>query len=201
MTYIWDLDGTLIDSYPGILDALTHIMNYFHNSIKKEDVYSKIMQKSVLDFLNEIEEKYNINSNETIKMYSDYREKTQFDVSLEKYAKETLVGLKKRGHNHFIYTHKGWSTSLTLKNLGIYHLFTEVDTAEYHFKRKPDPEAIEYILNKYHINPKDCYYVGDRPIDILCAKNANIKGILYKKEGSPIDITADFIILNLNDLL
>lgn len=201
MIYIWDLDGTLIDSYPGILDALMSIMEYYKIDIKREDVYTKIMQKSVVDFLNEIDEKYGILKEDTIKLYQEYRLNNQMDVSLERYAKETLSELKKRGNTHFIYTHKGEATADILKNLGIYEYFEEVVTSLNHFKRKPDPEAIEYIMNKYHINPKDCYYVGDRPIDILCAKNANIKGILYKKEGSPIDISADIIIHNLNDLL
>lgn len=201
MTYIWDLDGTLIDSYPGILDALMSIMEYYKIDIKREDVYSKIMQKSVVDFLNEINEKYGILKEDTIKLYQEYRLNNQMDVSLERYAKETLSELKKRGNTHFIYTHKGDSTADILKNLGIYEYFEEVVTSLNHFKRKPDPEAIEYIMNKYSLKKEECYYVGDRPLDILCAKNAHIKGILYKKEGSPVDIDSDIVIHKLNDLL
>ena len=56
-------------------------------------------------------------------------------------------------------------------------LFKEIVTSDYHFKRKPDSEAIDYLVNKYKIT--DAYYVGDRNIDIQAANNANIKGILY----------------------
>ena len=73
-------------------------------------------------------------------------------------------------------------------------------TSENHFKRKPDPEAIYYILQKYNINKEEAYYIGDRPLDILCAKNANIKGIFLKNALMNLDVDADRIIYNLIEL-
>lgn len=201
MTYIWDLDGTLIDSYPGILDSLMNLLKDFDIHISKEEVYIFIMEKSVVDFLGMVCDKYHIDSNLAKEKYQEYRLKNQMDVLLEEGAKKTLEELKNRGNNHFIYTHKSKSAIAILKRLGVYEYFTEILTIEDNFPRKPNPEAILYLLNKYDISPLDAYYIGDRPIDILCAKNANIKGILYKKEGSPIDIDATLVIHHLDELI
>ena len=51
MAYIWDLDGTLIDSYPGIMESLLNVLDYYHIKLEKDYVYNYIMQNSVSDFL------------------------------------------------------------------------------------------------------------------------------------------------------
>ena len=201
MTYIWDLDGTLIDSYPGILKSLLNVLDYFDISLDENYVYNFILQKSVLDFLNEISNKYSLDFNTIINKYRENEIKIEKDVYLIDGAKETLKGIKERGDLNFLYTHKGSATMDILKELDICDYFTLIITSENNFKRKPDPEGINYIINKYNLNPNDVYYVGDRPLDVLCAKNANVKSILYKKEGSPINIDATIVIKNLTDIL
>ena len=146
MVYIWDLDGTLIDSYDGILDSIMDVLKYFHIEMKREDVYKFIIEKSVHEFLDEISITYKIDLPKVIEKYQEYRINTQMKVTLMDNAYETLEYLYLQGHSNFIYTHKGASTHTILKNLGIDKFFKEVLTSENHFKRKPDPEAIYYIL-------------------------------------------------------
>ena len=56
------------------------------------------------------------------------------------------------------------------------------------------------LVEKYNLNKEDVYYIGDRPLDILCAKNANIKGIFFKNDAVDIDVDTDRIIHNLIEL-
>ena len=200
MVYIWDLDGTLIDSYDGILESIMDVLNYFHIEKKKEAVYKYIIEKSVHEFLDEISITYKIDLPKVIEKYQECRIKTQMKVTLMDNAYETLKYLYLHGNMNFIYTHKGESTHTILKNLGIDKFFMEVITNQNHFNRKPDPEAIYYILQKYNLNKEDVYYIGDRPLDILCAKNANIKGIFFKNDAVDIDVDPDRIIHNLIEL-
>ena len=46
------------------------------------------------------------------------------------------------------------------------------------FAMKPDPGAIRYILNHWAIDPADAVMVGDREIDVRCARDAGVDGIL-----------------------
>ena len=90
---------------------------------------------------------------------------------------DTLNELAKRDIGLFVYTHSSNKCLKILADLKVVDLFKEIVTSDYNFKRKPDSEAIDYLVNKYKIT--DAYYVGDRNIDIQAANNANIKGILY----------------------
>lgn len=201
MAYIWDLDGTLIDSYPGIMESLLNVLDYYHIKLKKDYVYNYIMQNSVSDFLSFISKEYSLDLDLVRKKNREFEIKTEKNVELISGALETLKGIKERGDLNFLYTHKGEATKDILKNLGIFEYFTLVLTSENNFKRKPDPEAINYIVDKYSLKRSDTYYVGDRPLDILCAKNANINGILFLRSDSPIKMDYPNVINDLIDLL
>lgn len=201
MAYIWDLDGTLIDSYPGIMESLLNVLDYYHIKLEKDYVYNYIMQNSVSDFLSFISKEYSLDLDLVRKKNREFEIKTEKNVKLISGALETLKGIKERGDLNFLYTHKGEATKDILKNLGIFEYFTLVLTSENNFKRKPDPEAINYIIDKYSLKRSDTYYVGDRPLDILCAKNANINGILFLRSDSPIKMDYPNVINDLIDLL
>lgn len=201
MAYIWDLDGTLIDSYPGIMESLLNVLEYYHIKLEKDYVYNYIMQNSVSDFLSFISKEYSLDLDLVRKKNREFEIKTEKNVELISGALETLKGIKERGDLNFLYTHKGEATKDILKNLGIFEYFTLVLTSENNFKRKPDPEAINYIIDKYSLKRSDTYYVGDRPLDILCAKNANINGILFLRSDSPIKMDYPNVINDLIDLL
>ena len=80
--------------------------------------------------------------------------------------------------------------------------FEEVLTIEDGFKRKPDPEAINYFIDKYSINKEYAYYVGDRHLDIDSANNAEIKSIFFKPEDSFVEPSGreDYVVHNLIEI-
>lgn len=75
-------------------------------------------------------------------------------------------------------------------------MFTEIITGDNHFARKPDPEALTYLLDKYELEPSQTAMVGDRPLDILAGQNAGVKTILFDEAGIFLDnvIKADVLI-------
>jgi D-glycero-D-manno-heptose 1,7-bisphosphate phosphatase len=50
------------------------------------------------------------------------------------------------------------------------------------YRRKPNPGMINDYLKKENLEKKNCLLFGDRYTDILCAKNAGIKGYLTKNK-------------------
>lgn len=118
-------------------------------------------------------------------------------------AKELLEELSKMEVCNYIYTHKGKSTSSVLERLEIRHYFKEVITSENGFKRKPSPEAIIYLMNKYEMSNENTFYVVDRSLDIECAKNAKIKAILYLENNSYGSKSGkeDYVVNDLIDIL
>lgn len=47
--------------------------------------------------------------------------------------------------------------------------------------RKPSGKMITDFIEKYHLNPDQCYMVGDKLIDAEAGRNAGIQGILVRQ--------------------
>lgn len=190
-TFIWDLDGTLIDSYEVFLEALSESFANFNRPFDRETVYNFIKGQSVNALLKEqpvpfqeIKEDFTANStakNEKIKLMAG--------------AKAVLDWTQKEKIQNFIYTHKGKNAYDLLNQLGISPYFLEIVTSENGFKRKPHPEAINYLLEKYKLKPEETYYIGDRILDIEASHNSGIHSInfLSAKNSQQINKLTDII--------
>ena len=128
--FIWDLDGTLLDSYEAILDGIAE--TYAHYSL-------------------------------------------DFDPG----ARDILAWAKEEGIVQFVYTHKGKNAYPILEDLGLLSYFQEIVTTDNGFRRKPDPEGVDYLVDKYQLDRSETYYIGDRTLDVDLADNAGIGSINF----------------------
>ncbi|MCS4487475.1 HAD-IA family hydrolase [Streptococcus sciuri] len=176
--FIWDLDGTLIDSYQAIMKALevTYKAYDFHDWDKKT-IYAYILQESVGQLLEKKSKETGIALSQLRDFFSDEQTKRDDSIKLVPSAKMTLAWADYHGIQQFMYTHKGISTQAVLENLGIKHYFTEILTGDSGFERKPHPEGIHYLMKKYNLKPSETYYIGDRKLDVEVARNAGIFSI------------------------
>ena len=200
---IWDLDGTLLDSYSIILGSLKEALDEFELNYDKEYILKYIIEYSVDAFIKKVESETSFSFSQIKERYSELNDLRSAEIQLIRNAKELLQELSKMKVCNYIYTHKGKSTSSILERLEIKHYFKEVITSENGFERKPSPEAIIYLMNKYEMSNESTFYIGDRSLDIECANNSNIKSVLYlykysygKKSGKE-----DYVIGDLLDLL
>lgn len=188
-SFIFDVDGTLIDSYDGITKSVIDVLNKYDYKI--DNVRDFILDKSVLDLLKEVSLKIGIPADILYNEYKIERKNTQFDYKFMDGAIEALKYLYSKGHKLFIYTHKGDAINKILMDNNIDNYFLEVISADSSvFKRKPDPYCINYLITKFELDKNNTYYVGDRKIDILCANNALIKSI-YLGNNLKADIVID----------
>ena len=51
------------------------------------------------------------------------------------------------------------------------------------FPRKPDPTALNWLIDKHSIVKENALMIGDRDIDIIAAHNAGIAGCLFDEGG------------------
>ena len=103
-------------------------------------------------------------------------------------AKEVLDWTQKENIQNFIYTHKGKNSFDLLKQLGISSYFLEVVTSENNFKRKPNPEAINYLVKKYNLKTDETYNIGDRKLDIEAAHNSGLGSINFLSSANSQEI-------------
>ncbi|MFU2221433.1 HAD-IA family hydrolase [Streptococcus pluranimalium] len=180
-TFIWDFDGTLVDSYPAILESLEVTYQHFDLPFDRVAVEKYILEKSTGDLLLDLEKAYGI-SFEALKKKQSLEQAARDDsIVLMAGAIEVLEWARKEEIQNFIYTHKGATTASVLERLGISDYFTEVITSANGFKRKPHPQAIDYLVEKYQLTRTTTTYIGDRSLDMNLAFEADIKSINFKK--------------------
>ena len=184
LAFIWDLDGTLIDSYGVIVDSLYQIYKEKGFDIDKQEILHDVINESVSYFIMKMEARFGVPFEDLKDRYSIISHNAKNNIKAMKHAKEILKFIKDNNIPNYVFTHRGVTTESVLKNIGIYEYFDEIANSLSGFKRKPDPEGINFFVNKYHLDKNNTYYVGDRPMDILCADNAHVKSIMFMPTGS-----------------
>jgi len=200
MNFIFDLDGTLIDSYPSIIKQYKEALDSLDIHLTSEYIKEYVLRTSSKDFFKYIQDTHHISE----EMINNSLNKIKVDYSLIELlpnVKELLSYLHSNNHSLFVYTHRGVSTKVILENKDILKYFKEVIDSSYKLKRKPDKEGIEYLVNKYNLDKQSTYYVGDRDIDISCAYNSGVKSILYLyRDDDSINNKPDYIVKSLLDI-
>ena len=179
MAFIWDLDGTLLDSYEAILSGIEETYAQFSIPFDKEKVRDFILKYSVQDLLVQVAEERGLDVDRLNQVRAQSLAEKNAQVILMPGAREVLAWANQQGIEQFVYTHKGDNAFTILENLGLAHYFTEILTNQSGFARKPSPEAAIYLLDKYGLNPQQTYYIGDRTLDIEFAQNSGIQSINF----------------------
>ena len=200
--YIWDLDGTLLNSYEMIVEAAKKTAADEGIQDSEDYVLKAVKQDSVTGYMRDIGARCGKTTEE---LFAKYRENTHVlddRIILIDGAKETLERLLDSGAIHFVYTHRGSSSEPILKRLGILDCFKEVVTSEYGLAKKPSGEGVQYLVEKYGLDPEQTWYVGDRTLDVYCAKDAGVKALLYLAPDTCVSATGqeDRIVQDLREI-
>ena len=177
--FIWDLDGTLLDSYEAILSGIEETYAQFSIPFDKEKVRAFILKYSVQDLLVQVAEERGLDVDRLNQVRAQSLAEKNAQVILMPGAREVLAWANQQGIQQFVYTHKGDNALTILRDLGLDAYFTEILTSKSGFARKPSPEAATYLIDKYHLNPEQTYYIGDRILDIEFAQNSGIQSINF----------------------
>ena len=172
--YIWDFDGTLFDTYPVMLRALKQVM-IKHDIHYDGDLAYFIKKYSIRKFAKQY------GTDALLDDYHQLETTLQTQVACYPGIPAILKQIIDTGGQHFILSHRDDKTYDYLGELS--PLFTEIITSDNHFARKPDPESLIYLIDKYQLKLDQTVMVGDRPLDILAGQNAGIKTILFDEGG------------------
>ena len=177
--FIWDLDGTLLDSYEAILSGIEETFAQFAIPYDKGKVREFILKYSVQDLLVQVAEERKLDVEVLNQVRAQSLAEKNAQVVLMPGACEVLAWADQIGIRNFVYTHKGDNAFAILRDLELEFYFTEILTSQSGFARKPSPEAATYLLDKYQMNPDNTYYIGDRTLDVEFAQNSGIQSINF----------------------
>ena len=177
--FIWDLDGTLLDSYEPILSGIEETYAQFSIPYDKEKVREFILKYSVQDLLVQVAEERDLDVEVLNQVRAQSLAEKNAQVVLMPGARDVLAWAEESGIQQFVYTHKGDNALTILRDLGLESYFMEILTSQSGFARKPSPEAATYLIDKYQLNHDNTYYIGDRTLDVEFAQNSGIQSINF----------------------
>ena len=177
--FIWDLDGTLLDSYEAILSGIEETFAQFAIPYDNEKVREFILKFSVQDLLVQVAEERKLDVEMLNQVRAQSLAEKNAQVVLMPGAREVLKWAEESGIQNFVYTHKGGNAFTILRDLGLESYFTEILTSQSGFARKPSSEAATYLLDKYQLDSEKTYYIGDRTLDVEFAQNSGIQSINF----------------------
>lgn len=176
MVVIFDVDGTLVDTYPHVRSSYIYVLDKFIPEYKyTEEQLKSFFGPTLPDTFRTI-----VSDEEMVqKLVSEYVKHSKATVndyiSLFPGTIETLDRLKKEGYKLAVLSNK---QSKVIKEqfaiLGIFDYFEEIIGYNDVNNPKPDPEGINIIQDRLG---KDCVFIGDTTYDIKAAVNAGIPGI------------------------
>ena len=177
--FIWDLDGTLLDSYEAILSGIEETYAQFSIPYDKEKVREFILKYSVQDLLVQVAEERKLDVEMLNQVRAQSLAEKNAQVVLMPGARDVLAWADQAEIQQFVYTHKGDNAFTILRDLGLESYFTEILTSQSGFERKPSTEVATYLIDKYQLDPEKTYYIGDRTLDVEFAQNSGIQSINF----------------------
>ena len=184
--FFWDFDGTLFDTYPRIVRAFLRGLEEYgiHADAKDALRRMKITLGTAADHYAAASGIEGLTGDMIVEAYRRHSEEEDpSGIRLYPGAQEALRRVIRGGGANYLYTHRGPTAWPAIERAGITDLFSGGVTALDGFPSKPDPGALNYLIDKYHLPKGACAMVGDRPIDLDAAANAGIAGVLFDPDG------------------
>ena len=185
LTILFDLDGTLVDTAPDLMDAHNHVMKKFgHKEKKLSDIKSLagkgawvMMQRSFREEIKDEKIKKEM-TKEFIDFYSQNIDKGSKPINgvvkFLKWAKTKNISMA-------VCTNKQERLAVDLlKKLKIYEYFEYVAGSDTFSFNKPDPRHLTDVVEIIQGNLNKTIMVGDSEVDGMSAENAKIPFVLVK---------------------
>ena len=170
--YIWDLGGTLLDNYETSTAAFVETLADAGIRASHDDVYKALKISTpyaIAQFASGIPQfLQTYKANEAIELAHPV---------LFEGASELLKKIIARGGRNFLISHRNDQVLEILEKTEILTDFTEVVTSSRGFKRKPNPESMLYLKDKYQI--ENGLVIGDRLIDTEAGQAAGFATYLF----------------------
>ena len=194
-TYIFDLDGVLIDS-AHMMEQSWNTCMLEHELTQPFSEYFKHIGKPFRDIMKEL----NVENVEAVKHTYDKASLELMEYCLEFYdgAEDTLKEIKKNSKIAVVTSKTAERTNVILDHLDVE--FDYVVSPKKGLRGKPAPDQILFCLAMTQTDPKDAVYIGDMQVDYEAATRAGIDFIHASYGYGKCDHSVKSI-ENLNSLL
>lgn len=174
----WDFDGTLLDTYPGMVRSFVAGAADYGIEIKQERALA-LMKVNLTHCCETVGAENDV---AVCNLLAAFRRHEQDELARGlppvEGIPEVLAALHGRGIRHYVATHRDLQCRELLEKAGLLKYFTGFVTAEDKLPRKPAPDMLLHLMAEYGLDPAECLMVGDRPLDTEAGLAAGVLSVL-----------------------
>lgn len=175
--YIFDLDGTILDTLTDLWLAVNYTMRRFgYPTLERDEVADRtgngIARLVRLSLPSDADEDVQKVALATFKEY--YVEHCADNTKPYEHIKEVILSLKNGGAKCAVISNKADEAVQKLAKDYFDGLFDAVVGQKDGVRQKPYPDEVESVLDRLGIKKHDAVYIGDSEVDVQTANNAGI---------------------------
>ncbi len=177
---IWDVDGTLFDTYPSIARTFQAALRDFGKTADQDWIES-LAKVSLKRCLTTLADHSNLQEDALDKAFdAHYQAVKAADQPPFPGVATICEYIVSQGGRNVVVTHRGRAgTEELLAAHGLGGLFAGCIAGDDGYARKPDPAPFKAALEKFDLKREETLTVGDREIDILGGKAAGLYTCLF----------------------
>ncbi len=196
---LWDMDGTLFDTYPAMTRALVQAFADLGVTVPAELVAS-LISRTFEHCLDTLCPRYSLDQEAVLARYRQhYRGMGVEEQPPFPGVMRVCRRVAQAGGANYIFTHRRRdSLDRFLSFYGVADLFADTLTVNDGYPRKPDPGGFLALIEKHHLPKLAVLVIGDRELDILAGQAAGVKTCLFGEPGP--GLAPDYVIGSYEEL-
>ena len=202
---IFDLDGTIVDAYPGLHESLNEMLRLLH--LPEVDIQT-VKRRVGLGVLNLMEQSVPSHLvQRALELFRASYERTHIHgTSVLPDVVDTLRALVKRGILLAVASNKPPDfTRNILRHFDLNDYFKICAGPEGEILAKPHPSMLDSVMQKFQAAPAETLYVGDMSIDAETARNSGVRVALIATGGHALEelkkSSPDYLLNRFSDLI
>ena len=178
-TYIFDLDGTLLDTLDDLTDSVNYALSFFGRKTYTRETIRTFIGNGLSVLIERAlggEKDTDLHAKVLAKFKEYYRVHNRDKTRAYDGIDALLLELKKQGKKCAIVSNKADDA---VKQLSAYFFPETISSAvgeneRAGIKRKPCPDSLLRVMEELNADRDTTVYIGDSEVDIQTAKNANL---------------------------
>ena len=179
-TFIFDLDGTLLDTLADLATAVNYALAKNGYPLRTEDEVKEFIGNGVVKLMERAIGAPKENTPDFEQTFSDFKryygENCRVHTKLYSGIEEVLTALKDKGKKCAIVSNKA-DFAVKILNDFYFQGLIEVAVGENEaagIKKKPSPDLVWLALKMLGVGTDNAVYIGDSEVDIQTANNAGL---------------------------
>ncbi len=191
---LWDVDGTLFDTYPAITYAISKTLGKMGASAAL-NVIDGLARQSIDYCLGTLSQRFKLDPDLLrLRFAESYRTIPPANQPLFPGVREVCEWTHAHGGRNIIVTHRAISSTRSLLEAHeMTSSFDAIFSVEQGYPRKPDPALLEAAIRQFKLEQAETLMIGDRDLDIQAGRAAGVQTCLFGRVqlSTPADYRID----------